>query len=107
MTTDEAPSGPATPGARPHRARNVVLIVGAFLVVLGAATGGVLAFLAYDKSTAIDRSSPQVVTSQFLDAALKLQDVERLALFVCGSWSAGEAMAAAVPPTQTPVSVSW
>jgi hypothetical protein len=85
----------------------VALIAGAFVVVLGLVTGGVLAFLAYDKSTKIDRSTPQVVTVQFLQAALVERSAERVGLFVCDTWSISDAMARASSPTTQPSSASW
>jgi hypothetical protein len=84
----------------------VVLIALGFVVALGAAAAGTL-FYFYDKATAIDRSTPQVATEQFLDSTLVLKDENRVALFVCQQWSAEAAMAAAAPPTDSRVAVSW
>jgi hypothetical protein len=85
--------------------RNVLLIVGGFLLVIGGIAGGAL-FYFYDKATAIDRSTPQVSTRQFLDAALVQKDPSRVGLFVCGAWSAEEAIEAMGVPAEGVV-VTW
>jgi hypothetical protein len=104
--TTDSPSPAAQPPRRSHRVRNTLLIVFAFLAVLGVAAGGVLFYL-YDKATAIDRSTPQVVVDQFLDAALKQRDVTRLSLFVCDSWPAAQAISEVDPPPSEDASISW
>jgi hypothetical protein len=83
---------PAVTARGSHRLRNVLLIAAAFVIALGVAAGGTL-FYFYDKSTAIDRSTPEVASRQFLDAALVRKDPTRLRLFICQSWSANEAIA--------------
>jgi hypothetical protein len=80
--------------------------VAAFVVALGAVAGGALLFF-YDRATAIDRSTPQVVTDQFLDATLVLNDPARVGLFVCDRWSAEDAMAKVGAPTDSSMSASW
>jgi flagellar basal body-associated protein FliL len=107
VTTNPSISDTSTAPPRPkHRLRNVLLIVVAFLVVLGVAAGGTFVVL-YDKATEIDRSTPQVATSQFLDALLLVKDPARVALFVCNEWSAPEAIATAAAPTDPAIAISW
>jgi hypothetical protein len=84
----------------------VVLVAAAFLAALAALAGGTVLFL-YDRATAIDRSSPEGVAVQFLDAAIVAKDPNRVALFVCDGWPAEQAMAAAIPPAQGNVSSTW
>jgi hypothetical protein len=93
-------------GQRSHRLRNLLLIVSAFVVLLGVAAAGTLLYF-YDKATAIDRSTPQVVTQQFLTAALIDKDPKRVELFICDSWSTEGALAATAPPTTAEVSINW
>jgi hypothetical protein len=81
----------------------VVAIVAAFIVIVGGGT----AFFVYDRATAIDRSTPEVVVVQFLRATLVERDVRRIGLFVCNEWPAEQALAAAKPPTNPDISVSW
>jgi hypothetical protein len=111
VTTDEqpAPVAPTPASAEPrrsHRVRNLVLILVAFVLVLGGVAGGT-AFYFYDKATAIDRSTPQVTTEQFLNATLVQNDRTRASLFVCRAWSVDQAIAAEAAPSETTVSVTW
>ncbi len=104
MTTDGvAAPGPA--GAR-RRVRNLLLIVGAFVLVLGGIAGGTL-FYFYDKATEIDRSTPRAVTHQILDAALVLRDETKVALFLCDGYSVSEALREIGTPAGTGALVSW
>jgi hypothetical protein len=85
--------------------RNVLLVVIGFLAVLGLVAVTLTYF--YDRTTAIDRSTPQVVTEQFLDATLILDDPDRVSLFVCSEWSALDAMQAVARPADPRVAVDW
>jgi len=111
-TPSKVPSNPATApsqaaAANPaRRLRNVLLVVAGFLVTLGAVAAGTL-FYFYDQATAIDRSTPEVVVSQFLRAALVEKDPRRLSLFTCQQWSTEGAMAAAAPPADERIAASW
>lgn len=113
MTTDGNPPTPApslTPATEPtrpkHRLRNLVLIVVAFLMVLGAVAGGTVLFV-YDKATEIDRSTPDASAEQFLDAALRSKDAARLQLFLCSGWSTADALRAIEAPTDPRVTANW
>ena len=83
----------------------MLLIVASFVAALGVAAGGTLLYV-YDQATAIDRSTPQVVVEQFLDATLILNNSDRVSLFVCKQWSAEAALLAVAPPTDKRVAVS-
>jgi hypothetical protein len=84
----------------------VVLILVAFALVIGGLAAGT-AFYFYDKATAIDRSTPLVVTRSFLDATLVKKDAAKTALFVCDGWSANAALALAGAPTDPTVVIWW
>jgi hypothetical protein len=81
----------------------VLAIIAGFAVVVGGGT----AFLIYDRATAIDRSNPEVVVSQFLRAALVERDANSLSLFVCRQWSVQDAMREAAPPPGDSVMSTW
>jgi hypothetical protein len=81
----------------------VVAIMAGFLLVV---SGGTAVFL-YDRATAIDRSTPETVVSQFLDSSLVLKDPAKTSLFVCRNWAADDAIAQAKPPTDPKVVVTW
>jgi hypothetical protein len=101
-----APASPASAAAAPRRGRRtllVVVIAVAFLAVLG----GTIGVVAYDKATAIDRSTPGVVTQQFMQAALIDRDPARVSLFLCSNWSVSDAMAATAPASQPDIRVNW
>lgn len=108
MTTDRLASPtPPTPAGPPRsqRIRNLLMIVAGFVVTLGVVVGGALYFL-YERSVGIDRSAPELVTDQFLEAVLVHRDSNRTSLFVCSDWSADEAIAAVNPP-KNDVRVDW
>jgi hypothetical protein len=101
-----APASPASAAAAPRRGRRtllVVVIAVAFLAVLG----GTIGVVAYDKATAIDRSTPDVVVDQFLQAALVDRDAVRVGLFVCGRWPVADAMNATRLDARTELHVNW
>ena len=96
----------AAPARAPRRGRRILLIVAivvAFLVLLG----GTIGVVAYDKATAIDRSTPTVVIRQFMEAAALDHDSARVSLFVCQRWSASAAMTAVVLPSVPNLRVNW
>jgi hypothetical protein len=105
VVSDGQPATAASP-PRSHRLRNVLLIAIAFAVVLAAAAAGTL-FYIYDKATAIDRSTPEVVVDQFLRATLVQRDPGRVGLFICQQWSTQQANDAVRPPANPNVDASW
>jgi hypothetical protein len=85
-----APSAqPAAPARRKRRILLPVLIVVICLVFVGGGVG----LIAYDKATAIDRSTPTVSVQQLLTAIFVEEDQSRVALFLCPSFTATDAMA--------------
>jgi hypothetical protein len=111
VATDEptppAPSPISVPASPQRRRGGRLLFILAGVLAAVLLIGGGAAFVVYDKATEIDRSTPEVVADQFLDAGLVLRDVRRMSLFVCPSWSAGAAMATVAAPTDPKVIVSW
>jgi hypothetical protein len=111
VVTDE-PSVPETPPApapaQPRRRRSgrVLLVLAAILVGV-LVVGGGAAFVIYDRATAIDRSTPEVVAGQFLRATLVDRDPARVSLFVCRQWSAQDAIREADPPADPKVFTMW
>jgi hypothetical protein len=81
----------------------VLALVLAGLVLVG----GGAAFVVYDQATAIDRSSPEIVTGQFLRAALVDRDPARVSLFVCREWPAQDAIRKVDPPTDPKIFTMW
>jgi hypothetical protein len=111
VATDE-PSAPATPptpapGPKGRRFGGRILLVLAVVLAAVLIVGGGAAFVIYDKATAIDRSSPEVVVQQFLRAGLTDRDPARVSLFVCRQWSADEAMKKIAPPADERIFISW
>ena len=77
-----------------------------FFVTLGVIVGGAMYFL-YDRALGIDRSTPQVVTRQFLEASVTLRDSNRVSLFLCSRLSVQQAIALVDAPTDPDIMVSW
>ena len=107
MTIDESsvPRKPAAP-TRQRRWRNLLLIVAGFVALLGLVAGTAFIYF-YDRATAIDRSTPESVVIQFLDASLRQKDPTRVSLFLCDQWPVDTAMAAAAGPDDAGVIPSW
>jgi hypothetical protein len=80
-----------------------VAIVVAFLVLLG----GTIGVVAYDKATAIDRSTPEVTVQQFLTAVFVDNDPTRVQLFVCPGFDPSDAIAQAARLTDSQAKTSW
>jgi hypothetical protein len=61
----------------------------------------------YDRATAIDRSTPAAVARQFMQAAVGDNDPVRVGLFICGDWSAEQALAETVGEIDPAAKPSW
>lgn len=111
MTTDGPGVIPnqTAPGVVPPQRRrgSRVLLLVALVLVGVLIVGGGLAFYAYDRATAIDRSTPRVAVDQFLQAALIDADVNRVGLFVCRAWPASKALQESHIPLSPTMRVSW
>jgi len=106
MPSSGAAPAVGAPARAPRRGRRILLIVAivvAFLVLLG----GTIGVVAYDKATAIDRSTPGAVTQQFLEAAIIAKDPARVGLFICARWTVSGAMAATGAASRPDLSVNW
>ena len=75
----------------------------AILVVVGGSIG----IVAYDKATAIDRSTPDVAAERFLHAVIVVRDEATVGLYICQSWSASEAIEVAGLPSNPALQVNW
>lgn len=93
---------PAAPRRKRSVFRVVVIALVAFIMV-----GGVIGYVAYDRATAIDRSTPAVVVDQFLRAVYDDADPSRIDLFVCRSWSGNAALSELPKKGSDKVLVSW
>ncbi|RZU72103.1 hypothetical protein EV384_0444 [Micromonospora kangleipakensis] len=78
-----APPAPAPVPERPRRRLRTVLSVVAGLLALLCVGGGVTGFILYDRATAPDRSAPDVVVVNYLQALLVARDDNKAALFTC------------------------
>lgn len=74
------------------RFKRVLLIVLA-LVAIGAVSATVVALRTYHEATKIDRSHPEVVVGEYVDAFLEREDDVRAALFTCSGESGVAGMA--------------
>jgi hypothetical protein len=90
----------------PQRKRRILLPIVIVLAVLVFVGGGV-GLIAYDKATAIDRSTPEVVVQQFLTAVFIDEDPGRVQLFLCGGFSAADAVAQAHALVDPEAKASW
>ncbi len=81
--TDAGAGAPAgrTKRRRPRPRR--LLLTAAILLTGACLVGATIGFLAYDRATKIDRSSPVVVVEQYVDAVFSERDPNRAALFEC------------------------
>ncbi|KKJ99250.1 hypothetical protein LQ51_23320 [Micromonospora sp. HK10] len=80
-----APPAPAPAPVRPRRRLRTVLGIVAGVLALLCGTGAVAGFILYDRATAPDRSAPDVVVVNYLQAMLVARDDNKAALFTCGS----------------------
>ncbi|MET8279807.1 hypothetical protein [Micromonospora sp. NPDC005174] len=82
--SEQLPPAPPAPAPQPRRRRlrTVLIVVGGVLGLLllgGVATG----FVLYNRAAAPDRSAPDVVVVNYLQAALVSRDPNRANLFTC------------------------
>jgi len=75
-------SGHPVPPVVPRRKRRILLPVAIMVGVLVLAGGGV-GLIAYDRATAIDRSTPAASVQQLLTAIFVEESGARIALFLC------------------------
>ncbi|MET7833190.1 hypothetical protein ABZS44_10205 [Micromonospora sediminicola] len=78
-----APPAPAPLPVRPKRPLRTVLMVVAGVLALLCTGGAVVGFVLYDRATAPDRSAPDVVVVNYLQAVLVARDDSRATLFAC------------------------
>ncbi|MGW5667920.1 hypothetical protein [Micromonospora sp. NPDC003776] len=78
-----APPAPAPAPERPRRRLRTVLAVVAGVLALLCGTATVVGFVLYDRATAPDRSSPDVVVVNYLQAMLVSRDDNKARLFTC------------------------
>jgi hypothetical protein len=78
-----APPAPAPAPQRPRRPVRTVLVVVAGVLALLCGTGAVVGFLLYDRATAPDRSSPDVVVDNYLRAFLVDRNDTKAEEFAC------------------------
>lgn len=105
-STAPAAGARAPVAATPRRGRRILLIVAiavAFLIVLG----GTIGVVAYDKATAVDRSTPGVTVEQLLTAIFVENDEARAGLFLCPGVNVAEAMAHARTTVGAEAKPSW
>jgi hypothetical protein len=105
VPTSGTPAAPAASGA-PKKRRRILLIVAivvAFLVLLGGSIGVV----AYDRATAIDRSTPAVTVEQLLTAIFVEDDAARAGLFLCAGVDVHDAFAQARDLVGADAKPSW
>jgi hypothetical protein len=99
------PSVSQVDGHKRRRAPAVLIV--AIVVVVVVAIAGVIGLVIYDRATAIDRSTPTVVTEEFLGAAIIDRDPNRVELFICSIWSADDAINKVAIGTGDGVFVTW
>ncbi|WP_435205512.1 Rv0361 family membrane protein [Micromonospora sp. bgisy143] len=82
--SEQLPPAPPTPAPQPRRRRlrTVLTVVGGVLALL-LAGGVVTGFVLYNRAAAPDRSAPDVVVVNYLQAALVSRDPNRAKLFTC------------------------
>lgn len=77
------PPAPAPAPVRPKRPLRTVLAIVAGVLALLCTGGAVVGFVLYDRATAPDRSSPEVVVANFVQYFLAERNETRAAEFVC------------------------
>ncbi|GHJ12604.1 MULTISPECIES: hypothetical protein [unclassified Micromonospora] len=109
-----APPAPAPAPARPKRPLRTVLAVVAGVVALLCAGGAVVGFVLYDRATAPDRSAPDVVVANYVQALLEDRNDTKAKQFTCdgrtdleGLRSLRDDLVARERRFGTTISVSW
>ncbi|GAB3177092.1 hypothetical protein FHX75_121487 [Micromonospora palomenae] len=77
------PAAPPAPQQQPRRTRTVLTVVAGVLALL-CVSGAVIGYVLYDRATAPDRSAPDVVVVNYLQAVLVARDDSKANLFTCG-----------------------
>ncbi|KAB1910745.1 hypothetical protein [Micromonospora sp. AMSO31t] len=80
-----APPAPAPAPVRPKRRLRTVLAVVAGVLALVCAGGGIVGFVLYDRATAPDRSAPDVVVANYIQAFLIDRDDTKAQEYACTS----------------------
>jgi hypothetical protein len=78
-----APPAPVPAPVRPRRRLRMVLAIVAGVMALLCGTGAVVGFVLYDRATAPDRSTPDVVVDNYLRAFLVDRDDISAKEFIC------------------------
>ncbi|QLQ40220.1 hypothetical protein [Micromonospora robiginosa] len=78
-----APPAPAPAPVRPKRPLRTVLAIVAGVLALLCTGGAVVGFVLYDRATAPDRSSPEVVVANFVQYFLAERNDTRAAEYLC------------------------
>ncbi|NES14713.1 MULTISPECIES: hypothetical protein [Micromonospora] len=109
-----APPAPAPAPERPRRRLRTVLAIVAGVVALLCGTGAVVGFVLYDRATAPDRSSPDVVVASYIQAFLVERDDTKAKQLTCegttdlnGLRALRDDLAAREKKFDTTISVSW
>jgi hypothetical protein len=96
----------AAADARPRASRRLLPAIIFAIIGIVAALGATGLYL-YNRVAEPDRSTPAVVSRQFLEAILIDQRSERVSLFACKSWPPDVALAQVLPTFDPSVRASW
>lgn len=109
-----APPAPAPAPVRPRRRLRTVLGIVAGVLALLCGTGAVAGFILYDRATAPDRSAPDVVVANYIQAYLADRNDTKAQEFTCEGVTGFDALrafrddlAAREEKFATTMSVSW
>ncbi|MEV0426995.1 hypothetical protein [Micromonospora sp. NPDC050495] len=109
-----APPAPAPAPVRPRRRLRTALAIVAGVLALLCGTGAVAGFILYDRATAPDRSSPEVVVANYIQAFLDDRNDPKAEEYTCQSGTdlselslLREDLVAREKRFQTTISVSW
>ncbi|MGN9893203.1 Rv0361 family membrane protein [Micromonospora sp. L31] len=76
------PAAPPAPQQQPRRTRTVLTVVAGVLALL-CVSGAVIGYVLYDRATAPDRSTPDVVVAGYIQAFLADRDDTRASELAC------------------------